>query len=424
MALFSKKKEPKSSGPLVITEQDEILAYLDEVFRRRVSLVFAYNKKEHETDILLVEAKNNVFRIQQRSAEKIPHGADLVVGFSLDKTWWTFPSKLLINKEKPYLIIPKVIKHTERRKNQRTSFSAREQVKVTVMEGLGSGYGVFGMARDVSVDGMSLSVEKAMNLANEKEVTPSTSILRKGTRLSLVKVNKIPGCPLMEISGIAQRMQRDGKWYLSMKFFKLSKAHQAMIERFVEPRLLAFKPTRRSQKRRMEMEAAQNDPATKREGPSITTSVPTATGASADKPGAAPGKPAPPPVKESGPIVKMKILVVGDGLMEALSFLGLETSPFEILPGLTPVGIIKCLSEHKPPLMLCGMTFKERQITEILEKIENMGALGKTKVVICAENMLGKDRVKFKMMNLNDVIDLPITNREAFNTQLGEMAKA
>jgi len=415
VALFSRKKDSRGEDTYTLTDPDEILGYLDEVFRRRVSLSYYFKSKEYVSDVLLLDAKLGALRIQQ-STMQLPHGSDVTAGFPLDRTWWSFQTKYMLRDGKPYLLYPKVIRHTERRRNQRTNFSPREQVKVTILEGLGSGHGVFGLAQDISVDGLSLTIEKAMNLASEKEVPPSPSLFPKGTKLAVVKINKIPGCPLMEISGVAQRLERDGKWVMSLSFHKLSKQHQGMIAKFVEPRLLDFKPTKRSYKRRQELESEGGGGVTPAEGARPTPSQqtddeqPEATNAeqplAAEPTSAAPtpeAEPAVPVAARTGP--KIRMLVLGEELIGQLDFLA-GAERFELLPGNTPVGIIKILSELKPPLMLCGLDFKGRDVTELLTKIDNMGALAATKVVVCAENLMAKDIIKLKMMKIEDTLDL------------------
>ena len=167
LPIFSRKTKAKSSDALLLTQDDEILGYLDEVFRKRVSLSLVLKGKRISTDILFMDTKNKAMRIQMGAFKAGQNGEDVTVGFSLDRTWWSFKSKVVFMQDKPYLLVPKTIKHAERRKTPRTAFTAREQVKVTIMEGIGSGNGVFGLATDVSPDGLCLIIEKAMILSSQ-----------------------------------------------------------------------------------------------------------------------------------------------------------------------------------------------------------------------------------------------------------------
>ena len=391
MGFFSRKSKPKASNGFFINEYDEILGYMDEVTRKRISVTFVYKHKNNYTDILMIEHKHKALRIQMGRGARIPNGAEVMAGFALDKTWWAFKTKFVLIDDKPHLLIPQLVKHSERRKKPRTNFSVREQVKVTVLEGLGTGNGVFGLAKEVSITGMSLTIEKAMKLSNEKEIPPTPTLFQSGKKLALVKINKIPGTTLIETTGIAKRVDRDGKWYFAFQFDSLSKPHEMMINRFIEPRILDFKPTRRSYKKRQEMEQARN----------------------AAPPPSAQKAPEPLAAEKS---CQSKTLVVGNELMKSLAYLKEES--IDLLPGLTPVSIIKILTEDQPKNMVCAETFKGRSIVEMLERVENMGILKNVNVVVCAGDLQAKDRVKLKMMNVTHIHTGPLDDKDAIVAQL------
>ena len=430
MSLFSKKTKKKSSTNIIITEMDEILGILDEVFRKRISLSFNFKGRDIGTDILFLEKKTFSMRVQSSGTNQIPNNAELLAGFSLDKTWWSFATKFMLISEKPHLLIPKVIKHNERRKSPRTSFSPREPVKVTILEGLGSGHGVFGLAKDVSTGGMSVQIEKAMHLASEREVPPTDKLFGPAAKLAMVKINRIPGCPQIETQGIARRTYRDGKWYVAFQFDKLSKAHATMIGRFIEPRVLEFKFTRRSMKKREEMEGRMENTgpgvASPAAGPSGHPTSPTAAAATASPTAPAGSRDAQvsPAENTAAPFQgnKTKALVVGDELMAELSFLSLPSSPIEVISGLSPVTIIKILTEEKPKLMLCPLEFKGRSMVEVLDKIFNMGVGSNATIIVFADELPAKDRIKFKMMQIEDHISLPVEDEKACIESLRKIA--
>lgn len=402
MPLFSRKKAKPKDVAGVITELDEILGYLDEVYRKRLPLVYTHNRKTYETDILMMESKHKALRIQQGSSSRIPHDANVTVGFALDKTWWTFKSKFQLIDNKPYIAIPQVIKHNERRQAPRTAFSPREQVKVTVLS-LSGGHGVFGMAKDISSDGMCMYIDKAMKVSGEKEIPPSPDIFKPGSKLEMVKLNRVPGCPLLEIQGVAKRVYQDGrKWCFAFQFAKLSKAHETMIAKFIEPRVLEFRYTKRSLKKRQEMDAERG--VTPAGGSNTSIGGPTTSDAPAKK------------KKKAEPVEapKIKLLVVGEELIEKLAFLGEDKTGLEVIPGLSPVTIIKVLTEDKPKAMICPVEFKGRSMLEVLEKVAAMGVGQDVRTVICSEEIQASDRIKFKMNQIEDVYDLPIEDPDAF----------
>lgn len=433
MGLF-KKSKPKQDKGFVITNEEEVIAYLDEAFRNRVPLTVVINKKRVLVDILYIDEKNKALRIQDGRINNIQPGTDALVGFPLDKTWWSFQSKFVINSEKPHLLIPKGIKHSERRKAQRTSFTPREQVKVTVLEGLGSGNGVFGLANDISPTGINLSIDKAMILSSQREVPPSEDLFKKGAPLAFVKINKLPGFPLLEVSGLVNRIYRDGsKWRLAIEFHKLDKGAAQMITRFVEPRLLEFKPIRRSKRRQDD----ENDPLA---APSVReplgSKAPRRAPASFDsaenelaqkntthevaEENEAVATVQAPEQAELRPFQgeRTKVLVMGSELESELAFLNHPSSPIELLTATTPVSVVKILTESSPPVILCAAEFKGRQIKEVLEKVANMGVLENRKIFVFANDLDGKDIIKLKMLKVQEIFSLPLENPSEFLQKL------
>ena len=118
-----------------------------------------------------------------------------------------------------------------------------------------------------------------------------------------------------------------------------------------------------------------------------------------------------------------KILIIGVELEQTLQFLKNPQSPFEVISGHTPVGIIKSLSEDNPPLIICELDFKGRAITEMLEKIDNMGALTNRQIILCANNVETKDLIKLKMLKVQDVFPNPVPDPQAFIEKLKSMLK-
>ncbi len=409
MPWFGKKQKTSSGEGFSINELDEILAYLDELVKRRISVSFEIKGRTYETDILFLESKTKAMRIQSGDTARIPNGTPLTVGFTLDKTWWTFQTKFAVIEDKPYLLIPRTINHCERRISPRCGFSPREQVKVTILEGLGSGNGVFGLAKDISTDGMSLTIDKAMHLASEKEISPTPSLFEPGAPLAMIKINRIPGLPLLEISGTAKRVFRDGKWCFAFQFAKLSKANEQMILRFIEPRMLEFKPTRRSYKKRLEQEGEVGGLGSAMAPGDVSPRPPRTNGGNPAAPGAAEEiEEATLVEEESIPYEdKVKALVIGD-LIDELAFLDAPSSPFAVVQGTTPVGIIKALTESAPALLICGVEFKGRSMVEVLEKISNMGLGKNTTIVVCAQELPSKERIKFKMLQIENLIEPPL----------------
>lgn len=254
MGLFSFKSKEKNDQEGVISEPDEILAYLDELVKKKSDIELAISSRTIRAKIFFLEEKNGLMRVQGEGVASFMKGKRVTCGFSLDRSWFSMKATVLVKDGKTYMELPKEIHHDERRKHGRAAFSAREQVKITILENLGQGTGVFGRAVEVSKGGMSLIVDKAMVLENEKEIGPGPGLYKPGTPLMLVKVNRIPGTSPFECQGVVKRVFKDGRWKLAIALVKVPSAAEVQIEKFVESRSIPFKLVRRTRRKREEEE--------------------------------------------------------------------------------------------------------------------------------------------------------------------------
>jgi hypothetical protein len=245
MALFSFKSKPKIRGEGCISDTLEVLAYLDEIVKRKLAVTISTATRDISGQIFFLEEKDNLMRVQAEGLATFLKGKKVQVGFSLDRSWFTFSTTVHVKDGKAYLGLPCEIRHNERRKSPRTSFSAREQVKITILEGLGSGNGVFGNAIDVSRSGICLNIDKAMVLSSQKEISPGPALYKQGCPLMLIKINKIPGCPPFECEGKVLRVFKDGKWKIAVELKKMPSIHMSQIEKFIQSRSIPFKLIRR-----------------------------------------------------------------------------------------------------------------------------------------------------------------------------------
>lgn len=391
MGLFSKKS--KSSGPQegVIQTQDEILAYLDELIRLKTSLEIRSGKSSASTPIMYLDETNNCIKLLRD--EGLTPNQEVLCGFSMDRTWFSFKSKLVAVDGKPFLAFPQAIVHQERRAHRRVQFTAREQVKVTVLESLGTGNGAFGMAQDISENGLCFSISKAMILDNEKEIPPSPSLFKPGTKLMMVKINRIPGCAPLEIEGVAQRVAQDGGWKCAITFRNLPKPAQSSIQRLVENRSIPFKLVRRSRKKRQEMDQEGGLGA----GP-LLREAPLDNSPSV-KPGAG-SIPASngPPDEQAQP--KVKIILLGENTISTCRPVVEEDLHATLFLEDTPLGLLKILREEKPQFVICEPEIKGKNMVDFLKSMVAMGVLEGVTVILCAEQISPKDRLRAKMVNI------------------------
>jgi hypothetical protein len=442
LALFGKKSKPL--GPGVIHTEDEIWGYLDEIFRLRNTLTLRTKNKQWQCNIYFVDMTKKILRIEDSAGLSEFRDKAIQCGFSMDSTWFVFQSKLIYSGGKPHVILPAAIKHHERRKNPRVNISHRENVRVSVLQSLGAGIGITGKAVNVSIDGICIKIERAINLQNEQNVSIRPDLLPKGTELMIVKVNRIPGVPSFEAPAVVQWISPYGGGKLAVRFPKIPGAFKTAIDNFVKSRFLPYRPTRRSYKRRQDMEKEREIDKQKKEeeqqqnlqeaeeqkkpvknGPVtfVSDAVPEAeTPAESPEPGTkmeeVPGEVqviVPPELEETPPpepeVEEPKtpiLLSLGQELKDSLSFLE-NVDGYEWIHAESPMRIIKFVRERKRGFLFLPPEYKRQSMLEYLEKMSSMGILSNIIIIIISgEPIPPKDLIKCRMLGIEHTFQLPL----------------
>ena len=260
MALFSKKPKEVLDGPGIIGTEDEILGTLDEVFKLKSPLLVRTKDNKWNSSIYGLDAERKVIRIADSSGLLDNNNAPVQCGFSLDRMWYVFQSKLVISSDnKPYILLPKAIKNVDRRKAPRATFSIREKVSVSILESLGRGVGLTGTAVDISSEGLCMVIERAIKLENEQKLNVHSGLLERGTQLMIIKVKGIPGVPTFDTEGIVNRISGPGGWRLAVQFSKIPGSIRSAIDKLVNSRYIQPEPVRRSYQKRMEMQKKREE---------------------------------------------------------------------------------------------------------------------------------------------------------------------
>jgi c-di-GMP-binding flagellar brake protein YcgR len=405
MALFKKKNTNKLS----LTEPDAILGYLDELIAKKIPLTVTFNKKSFSCNLYGFEPDNKLIRIQNIQPLFKENGKTVTCGFPLDRAWFVFQTKLVVLKDNLFIETPEIITYAERRKTKRAVFSVREEVKVTVVESLGKGTGVFGSATNVSEGGICLTIDKAMLLNNEKIISPHPDLYKKGTEIMLVKINKIPGGKPFETSGKINRVFKDGgKWKLALEFGKLPKSGTAFIQTFVNSRTSDFKLTRRSRKKRIEME--RNRQAFT---PPATTAKKTNTIKSKEslQPAVEQSRQANTVEHKQVNNTPVTVVSLGCNLKKQLSFLdSIPSVRWEHAEN--QIQILALIHDVKADVLLLQYQLGDHNMLDYLQKIQSMKLVGNIKTAIFSENPISvKDKIKAKLVNVDTFFKLPLTDK-------------
>jgi hypothetical protein len=293
-------------------------------------------------------------------------------------------------------------------------------VKITILESLGQGTGVFGHALDVNPSGLSLLIEKAMLLETQKEIMAHASLFKPGTRLMLIKVNKIPSVPFFEVEGVVRRMESQGsKWKLVVEWKGLGGDVRKRIAEFVNSRTVPFKLVRRRRRKEDSAENAQpeaarrspgNGPPNEGSAPSMSAPVQKASVSNAS----------PPPESSATPQAPMlSLLSLGERLFPHVRFLG-EDPRIAWHHENQPLDVFRYLNRQKPDVLLIADSFANGAALEFLQKIRVAGLGEQTRIVLALEKSpAAKELIQMKMAGITEHLVFPLEDEAAFFSTLG-----
>jgi CheY-like chemotaxis protein len=106
--------------------------------------------------------------------------------------------------------LPTAITLAERRKKPRARLNQREGATAIALTGLFEGIGLTGAIDNISEGGMCLKVGRAMNVKTQGPMHMGPNLLSVGEVFMVIKLNKLPKCPLIEVGGIATHVASEG----------------------------------------------------------------------------------------------------------------------------------------------------------------------------------------------------------------------
>lgn len=204
MAMFGLKKSKSSEG------SELVLAYLEDAQRVRAT-VFAVDPKGREipASLVIVGEERVTVSIQGRvMAEK---GEPIRLLFYLDGLRLMATGKLQELKTGTLVMeLPSTIELAERRKKARARLNQREGATAIALTGLFEGIGLTGNIDNISEGGMCLKVGRAINVKTQGPMHMGPNLLSVGEVFMVIKLNKLPKCPLIEVGGLAAHVASEG----------------------------------------------------------------------------------------------------------------------------------------------------------------------------------------------------------------------
>ena len=204
MAMFGLKKSKPAEG------SELVLAYLEDAQRVRAT-VFVVDPKGREipSSLVAVTEERVTLGIQGRvMAEK---GEPVGLLFFLDGLRLKAAGKLLDLKTGTLIMeLPSNIDLAERRKKARARLNQREGATAIALTGLFEGIGLTGSIDNISEGGMCLKVGRAMNVKTQGPMHMGPNLLSPGEVFMMIKLSKLPKCPLIEVGGLASHVASEG----------------------------------------------------------------------------------------------------------------------------------------------------------------------------------------------------------------------
>ncbi len=204
MAMFGMKKAKPSEGA------ELVLAYLEDAQRVRATL-FAIDPKGREITANLVTVTEEKVTLATQGRVMAEKGEPVRLLFYLDGLRLQATGKLIEIKNSTLLLeLPGSIQLAERRKRPRARLNQREGATAIALTGLFEGIGLTGTIDNISEGGMCLRVGRAMNVKTQGPMHMAPNLLSVGEVFMVIKLSKLPKCPLIELGGLATFVTPDG----------------------------------------------------------------------------------------------------------------------------------------------------------------------------------------------------------------------
>jgi CheY-like chemotaxis protein len=205
MAMFGMKKTKPTEG------SDLVLAYLEDAQRVRATL-FAVDPKGRETQASLVAITEERVTLAMQGRVQAEKGEAVGLLFYLDGLRLrATPSRVQESKSGTLALdLPAGIELAERRKKPRARLNQREGATAIALTGLFDGVGLSGAIDNISSGGMCLKVGRAMNVKTQGSMHLGPKLLSVGDVFMLIKLNKLPKCPLIELGGSVTHVASEG----------------------------------------------------------------------------------------------------------------------------------------------------------------------------------------------------------------------
>ncbi len=239
MGLFSKKNNGSKKGKLDIVKKTNIKEHLQNLVKASTTLIYKTSYDKNNSLLLKKIGENRIaFKSLSPCTEKTGSTISIVYEFSGNR--FKFDTKIISYDDKTGIIIstmPKIIKDNERRREKRTIIPNRARSLVKVIPNMSGRMGFAGDIINLSKHGLSLNVDRVMDLKTEKELQFNQKIFEGIKQIQIIKFGE-QGSKEIQISGKFIYLTKvGGKPRVGLEFDK----SQTNGLKLVEAYLLKFK---------------------------------------------------------------------------------------------------------------------------------------------------------------------------------------
>lgn len=428
MDLF--KTAPEGSREPEMKDREVILAYLEELAKTKTLVTIQVTPKDlvpYTGTVQLVNDARNLFTvtIKRPLTEEPAIKAPLHVVFSLDGARLQANVRYLgrggyLQLE---LSLPEKVTFAERRGKLRAKFGPREHASVTALEDLFSGTGTAGKLLNLSMEGLCMKLDRAIQVQADRKLEVSDGLFHRGQKLLMVRIQELPQVPLIECSGEVAWIRSSGaEVEMGLVLWGLGAQESHHLEQVMTRRLPSFTrdfPVRHRRHREGAEPGQAYLPPAEMPEPAQSPTPSDAEEIMEPSPNEGPVSP-----EEGGTPEERKgrdrllhwrrqskhlLVVMADDLDRAIIAGTLQVGGFaNIHEAKSLIQAIDRCKKHLPDLLILEGQVGPHTAPEIITKLRAVGVLEMSPIVVLVERSDVKVKLAAKALKLRHLIEKPV----------------
>lgn len=253
----SKKKESIDREPAQ-TDVQQILAYLEELARLRTLTQIHVSSDPPVSLGARVELVNDQdFQFSLSFPHQVPRlKPSEVVELNFPLAGMRFKAQCVYQDRGRYMEsvfnLPRAIHFADRRDAMRTRIGSREKASAAIFENLFDGTAASGRLLNISMEGMCLRLERAIQVNGGKRLALHKDLFPAGKEMQLIRILNLPHLPTIECSGEIRHASStpDGPIFLGIRLEGIGSLDYSNLHKFMARRLPTFGRAFPSRRRR------------------------------------------------------------------------------------------------------------------------------------------------------------------------------